>query len=92
MRKVFSYVCIWYQVCMIIFPTEFLDDKKRVSTKKGVPGHFGAKNRYILKPSTNHARSPAIGQPHIVPVFGYKRPGTPGFVYFVLLSTVFGEF
>ena len=25
-----------------------------------------------------HARSPAIGQPHIVPVFGLKRPDTPG--------------
>ena len=28
-----------------------------------------------------HSRSPAIGQPYIVPVFGLKRSGTPGFVY-----------
>ena len=41
---------------------------------------------------TSHARSPAIGQRHIVPVFGLKRPGTPVFVYFVQLSIVFGEF
>ena len=31
----------------------------------------------------SHARSPAIGQRRIVPVFGLKRPGTPGFVYVV---------
>ena len=31
----------------------------------------------------SHARSPAIGQRHIVPVFGLKRSGTPGFIYFV---------
>ena len=30
----------------------------------------------------SHAKSPAIGQRHIAPVFGLKRPGT-GFVYFV---------
>ena len=28
--------------------------KWRVFAKTGIPGHFGAKNRYILKPSTNH--------------------------------------
>ena len=22
--------------------------------KTGIPGHFGAKNRYVIKPSTNH--------------------------------------
>ena len=51
-----------------------------------------AKNRYIwslwcqkqVHSKTNyksHARSPVIGQRHIVPVFGSKRPGTRGFVY-----------
>ena len=35
------------------------------------------KNRY-----KSHARSPAIGQPHIVPVFDLNL-GTSGFVYFV---------
>ena len=34
-----------------------------------------SKTNYI-----SHARSPAIGQPHIVPVFGLKWTGTPGFV------------
>ena len=33
-----------------------------------------------------------IGHPHIVPVFGLKWPEPPGFVYFVWLSTVFGDF
>ena len=54
-----------------------------------------AKNRYTLSlwcqkqvhsktKYKSHPRSPAIGQPHIVPVFGLKRPGTPG------LSTLSG--
>ena len=58
----------------------------RFLPKTGIPGHFGAKNRYFVHSKTkykSHARSPAIGQPHIVPVFGLKRPGTPDFVYFV---------
>ena len=55
---------------------------------------FFAKNRYTWSlwcqkqghsktKYKSHARSPAIGQPHIVPVFGLKGSGTPGFVYFV---------
>ena len=52
--------------------------------KTGIPGHFGARNRYQVHSKTkfkSNARSPAIGQLHIVPV-GLKRPpGTLGFVY-----------
>ena len=43
-----------------------------------------SKTKYKL-----HARNPAIGQPHIVPVFALKRPGTPGFVYFCLTFNFF---
>ena len=35
--------------------------------------HFWAKNRYTLKTTEKaHARTPATGQPHTVPVFGWK--------------------
>ena len=40
------------------------------------------KVRYEAK-YKQHARSPAIGQLYIVPVFGLNRPGAPGSVYFV---------
>ena len=58
------------------------DIKYRVLPKTGIPGHFDAKKVHSKTKYKCHARSPAIGQPHIVPVFGLKRPGTPGFVYF----------
>ena len=50
---------------------------------------FSQKQAHSKTKYKSHARSPAIGQCHIVPVFGLKRPGTPGFVYFFKLSTVF---
>ena len=63
-----------------------LPDTKRVGRglilgffpTKGISDRFDAKNRYKYK---SHARSPGIGQPRIVLVFGLKRPGTPDFVY-----------
>ena len=52
--------------------------------RSGIYGHFWCQKQVLFKTKyKSHARSPAIGQRHIVPVFGLKRPGTPGFVYFV---------
>ena len=40
----------------------------------------------------SHARSPAIGQPHIVPFSGLKRLGTPGFVYLSIFQLILASF
>ena len=58
--------------------------------KSGIPGHFGAKKRYIFKTRyKSHVRSPAIGQRHIVPAFGFKRPW---YTWFRLLCLAFNRF
>ena len=45
--------------------------------------HFGPRIGYILNPSKkSHDGSPAIGQPHIVPVFGLKRARYSVFFFF----------
>ena len=53
--------------------------------KTGLPGHFGAKSRFIKHKS--RASSPAIGQPHIVPVFLCK-----GQINLVLSLSSFQQF
>ena len=54
----------------------------RQRPKTGIPGPFGAKNRYILKTkSKEHPTSPAIGPKRIVPVLGRIKPRyTRGFL------------
>ena len=54
--------------------------KKVFLPKTGIPGHFGAKNRYILKPSTNHTllllyhdMHPAYEAAHVVARAGPVR-------------------
>lgn len=57
---------------------------KMFSRKQGIPSRFSDKKTVHSKTKYNaHARSPAIGQPHIVvvPVFRLKRPGSHSFVY-----------
>ena len=42
--------------------------------KKGITGHFGAKNRHVLKPSTNHTPGPASHRT----CFWLEMASTPG--------------
>ena len=70
----------WY-VCYVFLP------------KTGIPGHFGAKNRYISKPSTNHTS----GALRLASVTSYLILAWKGQVHLVLSTlssflTVFGEF
>ena len=64
----------------------------RFLPKTGIPGRFGAKNRSILKPSKNHTPGALRLAGLTSYLFSAKKPGTPGFIYIVKLSTVFGEF
>ena len=61
----------WYQVHRVFA-------KNRYTWSLWCQNQAHSKTKY-----KSHARSPPIGQPHIVPVFDLKKPGTPGFVYFV---------
>ena len=59
-----------------VFLKDFFQKRYTWSLRCQKQVHFKTKYK-------SHARSPAIGQRHVVPVFGLTRPGTPGFVYFV---------
>ena len=61
--------------------------------KRELPVLFGQKRMY---PENNRGRECCwpylIGQHPLSPVFGQKRPGTPGNSYFAQLPPVFGHF
>ena len=69
------------------------DKKKGNGQKRELPVLFGQKRMY---PENNSGReccwSYLIGQHPLSPVFGQKRPGTPGNSYFAQLPPVFGHF
>ena len=64
--------------------------------KNGSSRYFLAKNGCTLKTINNSGREWCwpylIGQHPLSPVFGQKRPGTPGNSYFAQLPPVFGHF
>ena len=65
----------------------FAKEKKEDFAKYRYPVTFVPKNKVHSKTKYKSlARSPAIGQPHIVHVFGLKKPGTPAFVYVLCLA------
>ena len=64
-----------------------------IGQKRELPVLFGQKRMY---PENNSGRDCCwpylIGQHPLSPVFGQKRPGTPGNSYFAQLPPVFGHF
>ena len=61
--------------------------------KRGLPVLFGQKRMYPKNHSGRECCWPyLIGQHPLSPVFGQKRPGTPGNSYFAQLPPVFGHF
>ena len=68
-------------------------NKKGNGQKRELPVLFGQKRMY---PENNSGRECCwpylIGQRPLSPVFGQKRPGTPGNSYFAQLPPVFGHF
>ena len=60
--------------------------------KRELPVHFGQKRMYPKHNSGKEGCRPyLIGQHPRSPVFGQKRPGTPGNSYFAQLPPVFGQ-
>ena len=61
--------------------------------KRELPRLFGQKRMYSKNHSGRECCWPyLIGQHPLSPVFGQKRPGTPGNSYFAQLPPVFGHF
>ena len=84
-----SHTHYWYEVGMLKVPAINLGQWP----KTGVPGAFWPKTDV---PENNSGRECCwpylIGQHPLSPVFGQKRPGTPGNSYFAQLPPVFGHF
>ena len=82
-------------VCVCVFKekSECTCLLKRDGQKQEYPVLFWPKTDVPENNSTRECCWPClIGQPPLSPVFGQKRPGTPGNSYFAQLPPVFGHF
>ena len=83
-----SHIHYWYEVGMLNVPAVIGNGQKRE-----LPVLFGQKRMYPENKSGRECCWPSlIGQHPLSPVFGQKRPGTPGNSSFAQLPSVFDHF